>query len=415
MMENENLNSNSLPSMRSLGANNSRGPEPERKYDFDRVVRIIITLVTIGAILYAIDYLSPVLLPFLVGCLLAYVLNPLVDVVQRCPLTRNRAVAVVVTLLAVILAIGGALWFLIPYIIEEFANMGKMLATYVESNIRMPYIPDIVTEYIKTHIDLSQWDTMLTKEQWFNVANNVFSSTWSVLGGTLSVVLSIVSSLIVLLYMFFVLLDFNKISKGFKGAVPRRYRRMTFRIIRDVQETMSNYFRGQALVSLFVGIIFAIEFSIIRLPMAIVFGLFVGVLNMVPYLQLVSIPIALFLGLVASVATGTSFLTWFLLIIGAYLLCQVIQDLVLIPTIMKEQMGLNPAIIFLALSLWAYVLGFIGLIVGLPLTTIIISYYNEYVLDQPNPLHRHKQGSPRKPLLKGFADWVRRNTSNKEQ
>ena len=78
-------------------------------------------------------------------------------------------------------------------------------------------------------------------------------------------------------------------------------------------------------------------------------------------------------------------------VIVAYIICQVIQDMVLIPTIMKNQMGLNPAIIFLSLSLWVYVLGFIGLIIGLPLTTLIISYYCEYVLHQPNPLHKTKK------------------------
>jgi predicted PurR-regulated permease PerM len=64
--------------------------------------------------------------------------------------------------------------------------------------------------------------------------------------------------------------------------------------------------------------------------------------------------------------------------------------MVLTPTIMKQQMGLRPAIIFLALSIWSYVLGFIGLIIALPLTTLIISYYSEYVLHVPNPLHRPK-------------------------
>jgi predicted PurR-regulated permease PerM len=75
---------------------------------------------------------------------------------------------------------------------------------------------------------------------------------------------------------------------------------------------------------------------------------------------------------------------------------------VLIPTIMKNQMGLNPAIIFLSLSLWVYVLGFIGLIIGLPLTTLIISYYCEYVLHQPNPLHKSKKketASKKTPLV----------------
>ena len=65
--------------------------------------------------------------------------------------------------------------------------------------------------------------------------------------------------------------------------------------------------------------------------------------------------------------------------------------MVLIPTIMKSQMGLNPAIIFLSLSLWVYVLGFIGLIIGLPLTTLIISYYCEFVLHQSNPLRKGQQ------------------------
>ena len=125
--------------------------------------------------------------------------------------------------------------------------------------------------------------------------------------------------------------------------------------------------------------------------MAIAFGMFVGLLNMVPYLQLVSIPIAAFLCLVATAATGASFWVMFAWVIVAYIICQVIQDMVLIPTIMKNQMGLNPAIIFLSLSLWVYVLGFIGLIIGLPLTTLIISYYCEYVLHQPNPLHKTKK------------------------
>ena len=192
-----------------------------------------------------------------------------------------------------------------------------------------------------------------------------------------------------MLYMTLILIDYDNISRAFKAAIPHRYRRLSLRVMRDVGQTMSRYFRGQALVSLCVGIIFAIEFVIIGLPMAIVFGLFIGVLNMVPYLQLVSIPVAAFLCLVASVATGGSFWVLFGWTIGAYCLCQVIQDLVLIPIIMKEQMGLNPAIIFLALSLWGYLLGLIGLIIALPMTTLMVSYYSEFVLHTPNPLY-HK-------------------------
>jgi len=287
-------------------------------------------------------------------------------------------------------------WLIIPYIAEEVTSMTKMLTHYAQSQIKIPYIPQEIQEYIRKYTDVQQLSTLLTKEQWMKLFNQVATGTWSFVGGTMSVIISIASWLIVLLYMFFVLLDFDKISKGFKSAIPKKYRRVAFTVINDVQETMSRYFRGQALVSFFVGVIFAIEFYIIGLPMAIVFGLFIGVLNMIPYLQLLSIPIAAFLCLVASVSTGGSFWVLFAWTIGAYCLCQVIQDLVLIPSIMKQQMGLNPAIIFLALSIWAYLLGLIGLLIALPMTTLIISYYCEYVLHQPNPLHRKKDKEKKK-------------------
>ncbi len=367
-----------------------------KKYDFDRVVRMVITIVCVGVGIYLINYLTPVLLPFLLGFILAYVLDPIVRLVARITHIRSRGVNVILALLLVIGVLTLAGWLVIPYVAQEVVNMTKMLAAYAKASFHIPYIPAVVQEHIRQYVDVQELTTMLSGEQWVKMATNVANGTWSVLGTTLSVLMSIVSSLIVLLYMFFVLLDFDKLSKAFKSAIPKNYRRMSFRVLGDVQQTMSRYFRGQALVSLFVGIIFAIEFYIIGLPMAIIFGLSVGVLNMVPYLQLASIPVAAFLCLVASVATGGSF--WVLAgwTLVAYCVCQLIQDMVLIPAIMKQQMGLNPAIVFLALSLWAYVLGFTGLIIGLPLTTLIISYYCEYVLHEPNPLRSRLK--PKKSL-----------------
>ena len=341
-----------------------------KKYDLDRVVRLVLTVVGVVAAVLVVDYLTPVLFPFLMGFILAYVLEPAVDFVQRLTHIKNRMVLVVLTLLLVfgVLVLVG--WLVIPYVIEEIAGMTKMLAAYAKASFHIPYIPAVVHDYVRQYLDVEQIASMLSKEQWMKVVNQVATGTWSFVGGTMSVILNVVSWLIVLLYMFFVLLDYDKLSRTFKGAIPKRYRKMAFKVIDDVEETMSRYFRGQALVSLFVGIIFAIEFYIIGLPMAIVFGLFIGCV-------------------VASVATGGSFWVLFGWTFAAYCICQVIQDLVLIPAIMKEQMGLNPAIIFLALSLWGYILGFVGLIIALPLTTLIISYYCEFVLNEPNPLYKN--------------------------
>ena len=362
--------------------------EQPKKYDFDRVVRMVLTLISVAVGVWLINYLSPVLMPFVVGFILAYIIEPLVEWLQRKARISNRAIAVVVALLIVIALITGLCWLIIPYLIDEFSVMSKQLAAYAKSSLNIPYIPAEINEFIQRYIDPEKFNEIFSKEQWMEIANKALSGAWSVVGGTMSVIFSIVSWFIVLLYMFFILLDYHKLSKAFKAAIPPKYRRMSLRIFGDVADTMSRYFRGQAAVSFFVGVIFAIEFYIIGLPMAIAFGLFVGLLNMVPYLQLISIPIAAFLCLVATAATGGSFWVMFGWVILAYLICQVIQDMVLIPTIMKSQMGLNPAIIFLSLSLWVYVMGFIGLIIGLPLTTLIISYYCEFVLHQPNPLHK---------------------------
>jgi len=361
-----------------------------KKYDLDRVVRLVLTVIAIGTGIWLISYLSPVLLPFVVGFILAYLMDPLVCWLQRVTHLRSRGIAVVLALVLVIGGITLACWLLIPYLVEEFSTMSHQLAAYAKRTVNVPYIPEAVQEFIQRYLDLEQLRTLFSREQWMSIVNKVATGAWSFVGGTMSVIFNILSWCIVLLYLFFILLDFHKLSRGLKSAIPPKYRRTALRIIGDVEDTMSRYFRGQALVSFFVGVIFAIEFYIIGLPMAIAFGLFVGVLNMVPYLQLVSIPIAAFLCLVATAATGGSFWVMFAWVIGAYILCQIIQDLVLIPAIMKQQMGLNPAIIFLSLTLWAYVLGFIGLIIALPLTTLIISYYCEYVLHEPNPLYKNK-------------------------
>ncbi len=363
----------------------------QKKYDFDRVFRMVLTLASVAVGVWLINYLSPVLMPFVVGFILAYIIDPLVEWLQCKARIRSRGIAVVLALAIVIALITGLCWLIIPYLIEEFGAMSKQLAAYAKSSLRIPYVPAEINEFIQRYIDLNKINEIFSKQQWMEIINKAASGAWSVVGGTMSVIFSIASWFIVLLYMFFILLDFNKLSHGFKAAIPSKYRRMALRIFGDVADTMSRYFRGQAAVSFFVGVIFAIEFYIIGLPMAIAFGMFVGVLNMVPYLQLISIPIAAFLCLVATAATGASFWVMFSWVIVAYIVCQIIQDMVLIPTIMKSQMGLNPAIIFLSLSLWVYVMGVIGLIIGLPLTTLIISYYCEFVLHQPNPLQKGKK------------------------
>ena len=138
---------------------------------------------------------------------------------------------------------------------------------------------------------------------------------------------------------------------------------------------MNAYFRGQSLIALTVGILFSIGFSIIGFPMAIGLGLFIGLLNMVPYMQVIGLVPTIFLALLEARDTDRSFWWLMLLALIVFAVVQLIQDLILTPRIMGKVMGLKPAIILLSLSVWGSLLGIIGLIIALPLTTLIWSYY----------------------------------------
>ncbi|WP_289860411.1 AI-2E family transporter, partial [uncultured Muribaculum sp.] len=157
---------------------------------------------------------------------------------------------------------------------------------------------------------------------------------------------------------------------------------------------MNHYFRGQALVSFCVGVLFCIGFLIIDMPLAIVLGLFIGLLNMVPYLQLISLIPTTLLCLVCSVDSGVNFWVIFWECMAVYCIVQAIQDLLLTPKIMGKAMGLNPAIILLSLSIWGCLLGFLGLIIALPLTTLLLAYYDEYItfLQRQRQRRRHNNG-----------------------
>ncbi len=178
------------------------------------------------------------------------------------------------------------------------------------------------------------------------------------------------------------MLDYERLLKGFRRMVPPKYRDTTFRIFNDVKDSMNHYFRGQALVAFIVGILFCIGFSIIGLPLAIALGLFIGVLNMVPYLQLISLVPSTILCMVCSVDSNVEFWHIWWSTMAVYIIVQCIQDLFLTPKIMGKAMGLNPAIILLSLSVWGTLLGFIGLIIALPLTTLLLAYYDQYISNQ---------------------------------
>lgn len=351
-----------------------------RPYTFDRVVRILFSVCGILATLYLLNILKGVLLPFLVACLIAYMLEPIVNWHQRLLHTKSRFLPVIMTLLEAIIALTAFFAIFIPYLLQECSSMAVMLKTYATKQIDIPYISNNIHHFIRQNLDLHRISNLLSKDQWEQLIKQSLSSSWNFLSSGLAFIIGILSWLIVILYVIFIMLDYEKLMLSFRQLVPHRQRNRVYGIFNDIKNAMNRYFRGQFLIAMTVGVLFSIGFVAIGLPMGVVLGLFIGILNLVPYLQLISLPITAMLCLVWTVSTGGDFWLIFWESMAIYIVVQCIQDLLLTPKIMGKFMGLNPAIILLSLSIWGCLLGFMGLIIALPLTTLVLSYYNLYVV-----------------------------------
>lgn len=346
-----------------------------RPFTFDRVVRIFFTIVGIVVVVWFIDYIKMVLLPFLVAWLIAYMLEPFVQYNRAVLRTRGRFLAVFMTLFEALLMMVFLGVLFLPSIFSEFHQVGAIIEEYASSGARVPFLSEEFHTYLMRLIDF-HWLAEFFQSQGIDT---IIDKVPAFLAQGIDMVMWVINWFFTLLYVVFIMLDYEKLIKGIRRMVPPKYRKTTFAIGNDVKESMNHYFRGQALVALCVGIMFAIGFSIIGLPLAVLMGLFIGVLNMVPYMQFISLVPVTFLCMVCSVNTTVDFWPLWWECMAVYVIVQCIQDLILTPKIMGKMMGLNPAIILFSLSLWGTLLGFIGLIVALPLTTLLLSYYDQYI------------------------------------
>lgn len=351
-----------------------------RPFTLDRTVRLLISIAIGALLLYVVNYLRDVLLPFLVSWLLAYMIHPIVRFFQYRLKLRNRGLSVTVTLLLLIGSIAGIIALLYPLIATEVHKMDALLNTYMRSESNGGIIPVEWIEQLSSIWSNMDLHALLQNSDIQGAIKSMLPKMWSVVNTSFNAVMSLAVVFISILYLVFILMDYEKISNGWIHIIPPKYRTFISELAEDLETGMNRYFRGQALVASLVGVLFAIGFSIMGLPLAIIVGLFLGLLNMVPYLQVIGIAPCLLLGLLQAAESGTSYGLILLFITLVFIIVQCIQDLFLVPKIMGDVTGMNPAIILLSLSIWGALLGVTGMIIALPMTTLCISYYKRFVL-----------------------------------
>lgn len=347
-------------------------------YTFDKVMHGVVWIIGGVLVFLLLKTLSGVLIPFLVAWLIAYLLNPIVVWFKKKMKLKSRILPVIIVLLFLVVALVCLGLMLVPTIIDEVIKGKALFMSFWEDKETQAIVQDM-TNQLDIYFNGSDVIQMINVQTVQSAIEKLWPGVVGLVEGIWKLVAGLAVLVIVILYLIFIMLDYEKINEGFRKMVPIKYRTVVYGVFDDVEKGMNSYFRGQSLVALLVGVLFSIGFLIVGLPMAITVGLFIGVLNLVPYLQTIGlVPVAL-LAWVQSAETGTPF--WIIAVecTAVFLVVQSTQDLFLVPKIMGKAMGLKPAIILLALAVWGSLLGFIGLIIALPATSLCISYYKRVV------------------------------------
>ncbi len=317
---------------------------------------------TIAAIWVAYE-LRNVLTPFLLAFLVAYALDPIVDVLENVRVPRPLGAMIVFGVLGCVFVFGGLYGF--KYFREEFVEAGKQLPAQLEAlakkaepwlwqefRFRLPHnLKEVFTRYganIREHApDAMRWGG-------------------TVLFGTLSYAFVVLSLLIVPVFAFYLLIDFDRIVERGGKLVPRRWQRQMFETLREIDVMVSGYVRGQLTAILILSALYAAGLSVVGLRLAIPIGVLTGCMAFVPY-------IGFTLGL--SLALAMAFLDWhsgaFVLQVMAVMLgVQVLDGLFITPRVVGRSVGLGPVEVLLAMAAAGTLFGFIGVLLAVPIGAV---------------------------------------------
>lgn len=354
----------------------------DKPFTFDRFIRLMLTLLVIAGIILIVRSISNVLIPFFIALLLAYLTEPIVVFFQTRLRIKHRGISVFLTVFLFLVLFTAVLWWLIPRFISEATKMAYLIQKFLQVHSFQDFLPEGVSQWINHMISGQNFQEFMGAQDVKQLSTFLFRSIRSLFTGSMNVVFGVIGVLMVLLYLFFILLDYKNIEDGWQSLIPQRHRQLAITISNDLKISMRIYFRAQILIAVIVGVLLAIGFSIINMPMAVTLGLFIGLLNIVPYLQVVGFIPAIFLALLKAMETNQSFGQIVLLLFIVMAVVQVIQDTILVPKIMGRAYNMNPAIILLSLSVWGSIMGILGMLLALPLTTMLFTYYKQFVLKE---------------------------------
>lgn len=370
----------------------------KQEFDTDRIARIVFAILILLFFLWGVKYIWAILVPFIIAWITASLLEPAVVFFQDKLRLRNRGLSVSVLLVLIVGVITGVVALLIPSVVKESKKAWELISFYLSPDLLLSLVPDPYRASVEETLNLDSLMSKVKFEELMGYIRSALEQGWSIFTGTLSMLSNATVFGLFVLYLVFIMIGYEKLNRGVMALVPHSLKPFVGRVGHDINVYVNSYFRGQGLIALICGAILALGFWLMGMPLGITMGLVMGLLNLIPYMQILGVPPIILLCMLQSADTGQS--VWVLLIIAFAIMgaCQALQDFYLTPTIMGREMGMHPAAILLALSVWGFIWGFWGLIFALPLTMILNDLYVDYVIGD-KPLDEPFEGKMTPPKL----------------
>lgn len=326
---------------------------------------IIFWIAMFAAVVAVVVLLREVLLPFVAGMVLAYLLDPLANRLER--LGLNRLIATLTIIFLFVSGVVGMIVFTAPIIVRELAYFIDNLPDYVRqvralaSDPSRPWLQKIVGEGMG-HAEHSFGELTTLASDWFAT---FLRSVWSGGEALISVFSLTVVTPIVACYLIY---DWNKMVAVADNWVPPARRDIVRKLAREIDNTIAGFVRGQSAICLILGLFYALALSLIGLHHGVLIGVAVGLISFIPYLGSLS-------GLVVStcVAIAQFWPNWTLILLvpAIFFVGQSLGDYVLSPYLVGRRVHLNPVWLIFALFAFGYLFGIVGLLIAVPLAAAI--------------------------------------------
>ena len=339
--------------------------EIEPPVEMVAVNRWPLALAVLGFLGLAFYLLQPILLPFILGWLIAYLGDPLVDWLERHKLNRTVAVSLVFVLLTAIIT--AALLIFVPLLVKQLDVLIQKIPLFYQwlTEVAMPWLQQrlSVTTSVLPPVD---WSSQLA-DNWQSLGKLVAQTGKKITGSGISLLLGLANFALAPVVAFYLMRDWDMLMRRTLGIVPVAWQGQVQTLVSEADEVVGSFLRGQFIVMCALGVIYGTGLWMVGLQLALLLGFIAGLASVVPYLGFL-------VGIVAScIAAYAQFhewgvLLWVALVFG---LGQMIESMILTPVLVGDRIGLHPVAVIFALMVGGQLAGFVGVLVALPVAAVI--------------------------------------------